>query len=283
MRALLPWTAGCRQDGFRHLVFSAIGLCWLFGSGLQEPLLAFQPAGTERTRSLITQENLKPGSTDWQLTRVRPDGKGFRSPWIEGYCSKQSVRAGESIDIMVSTDPPRKFQVEIFRMGYYGGQGARLLRTIGPLKGLAQQVPEPGRQEHARVQVEAKPSAVTIPADWLSGVYLGRLTTLVDPATEPYWQSYVVFIVRDERPADILFQCSDNTWQAYNRWPDQLLALHRPQGSQGPWADVSFDRPYGQECSTTQILRQPAVDRLGRVLCSSSFRSPTGSNSTATM
>ena len=28
---------------------------------------------------------------------------------------------------------------------------------------------------------------------------------------KPYWQSYVVFIVRDDRPADILFQCSDNT------------------------------------------------------------------------
>ena len=46
-----------------------------------------------------------PGATDWQLTRVRADGGGFRSPWIEGYCSKQSVKAGETIDIMVSTRP----------------------------------------------------------------------------------------------------------------------------------------------------------------------------------
>ena len=58
------------------------------------------------------------------LTRVRPDKDGFRSPWIEGYCSKQSVQAGETIDIMVSTDPPRRFSIEIFRMGYYGGRGA---------------------------------------------------------------------------------------------------------------------------------------------------------------
>jgi len=48
-------------------------------------------------------------------------------------------------------------------------------------------------------------------------VYLGRLTTLPDKANTPYWQSYVIFIVRDDRPADFLFQCSDNTWQAYNR------------------------------------------------------------------
>ncbi len=67
----------------------------------------------------IQKENALPGSDDWQLTRVRLDKiDGFRSPWIEGYCSKQSVAAGESLDIMVSTDPPQRFQIEIFRSGY---------------------------------------------------------------------------------------------------------------------------------------------------------------------
>ena len=83
--------------------------------------------------------------------------KAFVRPGSKGYCSKQSVRAGETIDVMVSTDPPRAFQVEIFRMGYYGGRGARLLRTIGPLMGQAQPVPEVGAQEPARVPVEAEP------------------------------------------------------------------------------------------------------------------------------
>ena len=66
----------------------------------------------------IRKENKKPGASDWQLTRVRTDGNNFRSPWVEGYCSKQSVMAGETIDIMVSTDPPRKLEIEIFRTGY---------------------------------------------------------------------------------------------------------------------------------------------------------------------
>jgi hypothetical protein len=52
---------------------------------------------------------------------------------------------------------------------------------------------------------------------------------------EPYWQSYVVFIVTDDRPADILFQCSDNTWQAYNRWPDNYSLYTDPKGNQGSW------------------------------------------------
>ena len=41
-----------------------------------------------------------------------------------------------------------------------------------------------------------------IPDDWVSGVYLGKLT-----AKKERLQSYVIFIVRD----DLLFQCSDTT------------------------------------------------------------------------
>src|SRR5262249_22763026 len=77
--------------------------------------------------NIIQRENAQAGARDWQLTRLRLDSiSGFRSPFIEGYCSKQSVKAGETIDIMVSTNPPGRFQIEIFRMGYYGGRGARL-------------------------------------------------------------------------------------------------------------------------------------------------------------
>ena len=60
-----------------------------------------------RDPGLIRRENAKPGAQDWQLTRVRLDKSGgLRCPPIEGYCSRQSVAAGESFDIMVSTDPP---------------------------------------------------------------------------------------------------------------------------------------------------------------------------------
>ena len=33
-------------------------------------------------------------------------------------------------------------------------------------------------------------------------------------------ESYIIFVVRDRRPSDFLFQVSDTTWAAYNRWPD---------------------------------------------------------------
>src|SRR4051794_13584129 len=62
--------------------------------------LGEEPAGGRRSGTIV-EENRKPGAADWQLTRVRPDGEGYRSPSIEGYCSRQSVAAGESVDIMV--------------------------------------------------------------------------------------------------------------------------------------------------------------------------------------
>ena len=90
-----------------------------------KPMIATELDGSA---DLIVAENKEPGATDWQLTRVRVDGGKYRSPWIEGYCSRQSVRAGETIDIKVSANPARAFNLEIFRTGYYGGAGARLMR-----------------------------------------------------------------------------------------------------------------------------------------------------------
>lgn len=213
--------------------------------------------------NLIQQENARPGSDDWQLTRMKLDGSGYRSPAIEGYCSRQSVKAGETLDFFVSTKPAARFKIEIFRTGYYGGKGARLMTELGPFEGHEQPTPPVGEKRLRECRWQ-KSTALTIPPDWVSGVYLGRLTTLPATADEPYWQSYVVFIVTDDRPADILFQCSDNTWQAYNKWPDDYSLYTDPKGNQGPWSDVSFDRPYAKYA---QIYENPQSVGSGEWLC----------------
>jgi hypothetical protein len=107
---------------------------------------------------------------------------------------------------------------------------------------------------------------VTIPKDWPSGVYLGRLSRVPEDGVLNPWQSYTVFIVRDDRPADVLFQCSDNTWQAYNRWPDRFSLYD--DGSEREWTslpgiDVSFDRPYGKY---RQIYENPQSVGSGEFL-----------------
>ncbi len=234
---------------------------WMFAGfvvSTLDPASAMRGWGAERNSEIIRVENANPGSDDWQLTRVRLDSPtGTRSPAIEGYCRRQSAKAGESVEICVSTNPPQPFRIEIFRTGYYGGKGARLMADLGTFAGETQPTPTPG--EKNLHECRWKPATtLKIPADWTSGVYLGRLTTLpADPNKVAPWQSYVVFIVTDDRPADILLQCSDNTWQAYNPWPNNYSIYTHPKGNQGPWADVSFDRPYGRYAQYTSVVNNP--------------------------
>jgi hypothetical protein len=173
------------------------------------------------------------------------------------------VKAGEELDVFVSTKPAAKFKIEIFRTGFYGGRGARKLAELGPFDGKEQPTPGIGEKRLRECQWE-KCTSITIPPDWVSGVYLGRLSTLPPTPDEPYWQSYIVFIVTDDRKADILLQCSDNTWQAYNKWPDDYSLYTDPKGNQGPWSDVSFDRPYAKYA---QIYENPQSVGSGEWLC----------------
>lgn len=200
---------------------------------------------------LIREENARLGTRNWMLSNTRIDPKSkYRSPWIEGFCSRTSVSAGEPIAIYVSTNPASAFTIDIYRMGYYGGAGGRQMAALGPFRGMAQPDPPVGAKRLRECQW-APALILQIPKDWPSGVYVGKLTAEIEKL-----QSYVIFIVRDHRKADFIFQCSDTTWQAYNRWPSQF-SLYDDGKKQWYWGggvDISFDRPYGKYC---QIVDAP--------------------------
>ena len=76
------------------------------------------------------------------------------------------MKAGESIDIMVSTNPPRAFGIEIFRMGHYGSRGKRgLMTTLGPFPGKNQSTPKPGPKNIHECRWE-RSTSLAIPSDW---------------------------------------------------------------------------------------------------------------------
>ena len=94
------------------------------------------PVFSSPRRDLIRRENAKPGTREWRLTKTRIDPEtNWRCPWIEGYCSATSVRAGDTLKIMVSTNPVSNFSLEIFRTGYYGGAGGRRVMQFDSLPG----------------------------------------------------------------------------------------------------------------------------------------------------
>jgi len=143
----------------RKLLKGAAGATTLAFSGTlgrSNFFYAEQPAARP---NVIQQENALEGATDWQLTRVRVDrSDGCRSMAIEGYCSKQSVAAGEKLQIMVSTEPAEKFHIEIFRTGYYGGRGARRMSSLGPFEGKRQRMPCPTSGPCTSVAGNLRPS-----------------------------------------------------------------------------------------------------------------------------
>ena len=100
----------------------------------------------------IQVENAKAGSTDWLLTKVaRHDDEIYELGWhrrrgIEAYASHTSIKAGERLDVHVSTYPVNRYSASIYRMGYYGGTGARLMRSLGPLQGTAEPTPQDGER-----------------------------------------------------------------------------------------------------------------------------------------
>ncbi len=199
----------------------------------------------------IVVENRRPGTRDWMLAKTGVDPQTrYRCPWIEGYCSHASVRPGQEIAFFVSANPASAFALDLYRSGYYQGLGGRHVHSLGPFQGRVQPDPPVGPKRVRECRWEAA-ATFKIPLDWTSGVYLGKLTAL-----DGGWQSYVIFILRDDRPADLLFQCSDTTWQAYNRWPNQYALYDNEQEEWwcGPGVSVSFDRPYGKYC---QILDAP--------------------------
>ena len=208
-------------------------------------------ARAEGKANVIAAENAKPGTREWMLTKTRIDpATKYRCPWVEGYASATSVRAGETIRFHVSTRPSSRWTLRIFRMGFYGGDGGRLVADLGAFDGVEQPEPPVG-DKRVRDCAWAAGAEWKVPADAVSGVYLGKLTTKADGT-----QSYIIFIVRDDRKCDFIFQCSDHTWQAYNRWPSQF-SLYDDGVNQWYWGGgvhVGFRRPYGKYC---QIVDAP--------------------------
>jgi hypothetical protein len=212
-------------------------------------------AGFSQLQNSIVWENAKPGTKDWILSKVKADTCRLEKPYkanlfcrqeaIEAYCSRMSIKTGETLDVFVSTNPVSEFSVDIYRMGYYGGNGARKMLSLGPIVSKVQLTPPDGEKNLRDCKWE-KTFDIKIPKEWISGVYIGKMTAAVSG-----YQSYFVFIVKDERKADFIFQCSDFTWQQYNRWPAWRSGYdwydangeHDPWNS-GPGSEISFNRPY---------------------------------------
>jgi len=154
----------------------------------------------------VAAENCLPGSADWQMRNYLGD--------IEGYVSDGSVNLGDKISFFVNTNASA-FDILIFRSGYYGGAGGRLVQTISALTGKVQ--PACNRYEDTGLRTCSNwvsSYTLTIPTDWVSGVYVVKLIR-----RDTGGENYIQFVVRDDnRKSAILYQESLSTFTAYNSY-----------------------------------------------------------------
>lgn len=223
---------------------SLLSACVLYSgcAGLQPPKLAADSQGLTSAPWTIRAENAKPGTTDWQITNPATNHE------IEGFASRTSVNRGEDIEFFVSSTDPT-YTLEVFRMGWYGGAGARKVLSATVVNGTSQTVPPPDPSNGLIECQWTNPYDLHIadssdPTDWASGIYLAKLT-----AGNSGKQSYIVFVVRDDaRRSDLFFQSSVTTFQAYNDWGGMSL-YSTPRAHA-----VSFNRPYDRNNGAGDFL-----------------------------
>ena len=174
-------------------------------------VLAPTAAAAACTANAIVCENQLPGTPEsvWDV-----DGAGDSS--IQGFATSMSANAGQSVSFKIKTNASA-YRIEIYRLGYYQGNGARKVADVTPSATLPQN--QPACATNAATEIYdcgtwAVSASWTIPSAAVSGVYIARLIR-----TDTGGDSHIPFIVRsDTSTSQVVFQTSDSTWQAYNKY-----------------------------------------------------------------
>jgi hypothetical protein len=212
------------------------------------PLLA---APSLAAANPITNENAHPGTPGWEISQAD-------APFIEGYGSKTSVAPGESIGFHISTSaaPDARFRINIYRLGWYHGDGARLMRCLpscnDDIDGDAEEIPDPNSDTGMIEAGWPQAASLTIPSDWTTGEYVAQFL-LTDGPQEGHAR-YYPFVVRSAAgaaPSDLLVMVPHNTYLAYNNWGG-TSAYENNTSNSGPFPPndhshaykVSYNRPY---------------------------------------
>ncbi|HZM67546.1 MAG TPA: N,N-dimethylformamidase beta subunit family domain-containing protein, partial [Nakamurella sp.] len=214
---------------------------------------AGNPCGPPVT-SVIACENTLPGdpTSDWQVS-------GAGDSTIQGYATSISVNLGQTVTFKINT-PASSYHLDILRMGYYQGNGARkIVSGLRPTATLPQSQPACATDSTSGL-VDCGTWAVsaswTVPTTAVSGVYLAHLVR-----DDTGGGSLIPFVVRNDASTSALaFQTSDETWQAYNTYGGNSLyqcTVACPPGNPGGYKaayKVSYNRPFNDTDSQNGLL-----------------------------
>ncbi|BBH67980.1 hypothetical protein ACTI_46650 [Actinoplanes sp. OR16] len=218
---------------FRSFRWRTLLVLTLAVTGLTVPLAG--PAAADPCAPLVNPvacENTKAGTpkSTWDVS-------GYGSDALQGFPTQISVNAGQTVDFKIKSSAA-SYRLDIYRMGYYAGNGARFITTVNP---VGRQTQPSCASQAATGLVDCGNWAVSaswpVPAGAVSGIYFARLVRTDGTSGA----SHIVFVVRnDAGRSDVIFQTSDSTWQAYNTYGGNSLYVGSPAGRA---YKVSYNRP----------------------------------------
>ncbi len=195
-------------------------------------------------QSAVACENSKPGNpqSDWLVS-------GSGDSTIQGYATQMSANLGDTLQFKVSTNA-RAYHIDIYRLGYYQGNGARKIAgNILPSAALPQN--QPACQTFSATGLIdcgnwAVSASWAVPTNAVSGVYVALLTR-----NDTGGSSWIPFVVRnDAGTTAMVYQTADETWEAYNTYGGNDLytcSVACPPGSPQAYKGafkVSYNRPF---------------------------------------
>ena len=184
--------------------------------------------------------------------------------------------------LYVSSKTP--YTIQLFRLGFYGGVGARLMSVVAGnspryqgayVHDLNPATPfdcdsctaslkdEKGQETYIREANWICTDTVHFPVQWTSGIYLFKLTN----SSGQQW--LVPVVLRDDNTlADLVFQVPLNTDQAYNSWGGTSLYQDYSRSANADVAPgsvhsgqrlyrayyVSWNRPFEQKFGSGNVL-----------------------------
>ena len=219
-------------------------------TGALLPVTAVTAAAASCANPIVC-ENQLPGTPQsvWDV--------GSNDPYIQGFADPFSIAVGGSINFKISS-AASTYTIDIYRMGYYGGDGARFITSI-PANITASQNQPACNTNTVTGLVDCGNWSVSatwnVPSTAVSGVYFAHIYTPNDAD-----ENQIPFVVNNPASTSkILYMTSDETWQAYNDWGGYSLYTGNATGS--PWCcspldpgravQVSYNRPFSTRFDTS--------------------------------
>ncbi|GAC1388743.1 MAG: hypothetical protein NVS4B11_11420 [Ktedonobacteraceae bacterium] len=217
----------------------------------------------QTTGNAIVRENALPGTSSWVIPANRE-----AVTQIQAYTSATYVLPGKSLSFYISTQLEGiHYWIDIYRLGWYGGFGGRLVSSLGEQVGHDQGYYDPSThhlldcvsctvdKQSGLVEANWKSSyTMTVPPSWTTGVYLAKFTDANG------MQSYAPFdVLNTDSTSTYVVVTPDTTYAAYNDWGGASLyesknGLFSESDATAKGTEVSFDRPYVQEAGSSQVL-----------------------------